>query len=255
MSWIARRRIAVGMLSLCAFAGFAPCALAQETRATVTGTVTRRSGQRGARRDRHRAEHRHQRVDRSDDQRGGVFTVQQRSTRARQGHRGASRIQDVRPRRHHAAHRGDRHRRPFSCRSAALEETVTVSAQASAIESNESTIAADDREQAHLRAAAQRPAGLHADAAHRRHPLHADDVRRDRLLGHARMGRERIAVGPRQPHRQQRVPDRRRAELGHGRRHRVTGTTPRRSTRSRSSRSRHRASTPRSAAPAAASST
>ena len=39
MSWIARRRIAVGMLSLCAFAGFAPCALAQETRATVTGTV------------------------------------------------------------------------------------------------------------------------------------------------------------------------------------------------------------------------
>ena len=76
----------------------------------------------------------------------------------------------------------------------ALEETVTVSAQTTAIESNETHDLADDREQAHLGAAAQRPAGLHADAADRRHDLHPDDVRRDRLLGHARVGRQRLAL-------------------------------------------------------------
>ena len=88
-SWIARRRIAVGMLSLCAFAGFAPRALAQETRATVTGTVSDTQGSvvpgvtvtvlntdtnvsyEGTTNE------------------AGVFTVQRRSTRAGQGDRGA----------------------------------------------------------------------------------------------------------------------------------------------------------------------
>ena len=106
-----------------------------------------------------------------------------------------------------------------------------------AIESNETHDRADDREQAHHGAAAERPPGLHAAAAHRRHALHADDVRRDRLLGHARVGRQRLALDSRQPHRQQRVPDRRRAELRAPAAAPATGTTRRRSTRSRSSRS------------------
>ena len=111
-----------------------------------------------------------------------------------------------------------------------------MSASASAIESNEIHHRADDREQAHLGAAAERPAGLHADAADRRHAVHADDVRRDRLLRHARVGRQRLAVRARQPDRQQRVPaskgPRARAPAAAP----ATGTTRHRSTRSRSSR-------------------
>ncbi len=178
------------------------------------------------------------------------------AARAVQGHGGAAGLQDLRRAKASTLHtaetvtvnvplsvgarRGDDHRQRRSTSDDRVEREHDL---------------ADDREQAHLGAAAQRPPGLHAAAADRRHDLHADDVRRDRLLGHARVGRQRLALGSRQPHRQQRVPDRGRAELRAPAAAPATGTTRRRSTRSRSSRSARRASTPRSAAPAAASST
>ena len=215
----------------------------------------RRAGGGRARRHRHGTQHRHQCRGRSSDQRSRHLHLQQLTP----------------------GRTGSRRRFPgfktfvregITLRTA---ETVTVNLalvdrarsrkpspsarQTTNIESNETHDLADDREQAHLGAAAQRPAGLHAAAADRRHALHADDVRRDRLLRHARVGRQRLALDPRQPHRQQRVPHRRRAERRAPAAAPATGTTRRRWTRSRSSRSARRASTPRSAAPAAASST
>jgi len=140
MSWIARRRIGVGMLSLCAFAGIAPCALAQETRATVTGTVRDTQGSVVP---------------------GATVTVLNTDTNvsyeATTNEAGVFTVQRVQPGpvKVTAALPGFKTfvREGVTLRTAetvtlaiqlsvgGLEETVTVSAQASAIESNESTIA------------------------------------------------------------------------------------------------------------------
>ena len=214
MSWIARRRIAVGMLSLCAFAGFAPCALAQETRATVTGTVRDAQGSvvPGAtvtvlNTDTNVSSE-------VDEQRGWPLHGPARPTRTRQGHRGAPGFKTF-------------VREGITLRTA---ETVTIdvqlsvggsrkpspSAPASSIESNESTIAQtiENKRISELPLNGRQVYMLMQLTAGTL--LHADDLRRDRLLRHAGMGCERFALGPRQPHRQQRVPDRRCPELGTG---------------------------------------
>ena len=218
------------------------------------GHCDRLPGRARARRDGDRAEYRHQRLDRGGHQRPGRLYPAATRPRPLQNHGRALGLQDVHPRRRHAAHRGNGHRQHAVVgRRPRREGHRQRRHQQHRVQRDDDL--ADDREQAHLGAAAERPPGLHAAAADARHALHADDIRRDRFLGHARVGRQRIAHHPRQPDRQQRVPDRRGAELRHRRRHRVTGTTRRRWTRSRNSRCRPRAWTPRSAAPAAASST
>ena len=157
--------------------------------------------------------------DRSGHQRAGVSRSSS-SRRARTGSRPRCGLQDLRRAKGSTLRTAETVTINVpAADSARVEETVTVSAASQQHRVERDGDRADDREQAHLGAAAQRAPGLHAAAAHRRHALHADDVRRDRLFGHARLGRERIALDSRQPHRQQRVPDRRRAQLGHRRRH------------------------------------
>ena len=139
-------------------------------------------------------------------------------------------------RRHHAAHRGNRHRQRAAVDRRRRRDRHRQRRDEQDRVEREHDLA-DDREQAHLGAAAQRPPGLHADAAHARHALHADDVRRDRLLGHARVGRQRIArrstaAGPATTSsswKARRAPAPAAAP--------ATGTTRRRWTRSKSSRS------------------
>ena len=78
-----------------------------------------------------------------------------------------------------------------------------VSAEASPIESNESTIAQTIENKRITELPLNGRQVYMLMQLTRRHALHADDVRRDRVFGDARVGRQRLALRAWQPHRQQ----------------------------------------------------
>ncbi len=252
-SWIARRRIAVGMLSLCAFAGFAPRALAQETRATVTGTVRDTQGSvvpgvtvTVLNTDTNVSYE-------ATTNEAGVFTVQRvqpgpvKVTAALPGFKTFVR-EGVTLRTAETVTLG------IQLSVGGLEETVTVSAQASAIESNESTIA----QTIENKRIAELP--LNGRQVYMLMQLTAGTIFTQTTFGATGFSGTRawdmngsLSVhGSRTGNNEFLIEGAPSSGTGGGT---GPGTTPRRSTRSRSSRSRHPASTRRSAAPAAASST
>jgi len=169
--------------------------------------------------DRYGAQYGHQHFDRSGDEHERRLHGAAASARPVQGERIAAGLQNVLTRGHRASYGRNRHRqRSARRRCGGGNDCGERTSLSDRIQRKHGR--ADHREQADYRAPVERPAGLHVDATHGRHHLYSDDVRRDRLLRDAGVGRQRIALGARQPHRQQRVPHRRGAKLRHWWRHR-----------------------------------